>query len=343
MKKIFIYPSELVSGMKIAETILNDYGAVVISEGTIIDDHLANKLGNMGLYRLKIFDEELVNTDANEEFKKSYDDNVKKYKDIISDISNGVDMNPSKINNLVDSVLQRVEERRDIVGCLNQIKSADEYTYTHSVNVSLISMLIGKWMKLDQEKVRLLVQAGLLHDIGKTKVPTEILNKPGKLTPQEFEEIKKHSVYGYRILEKVPSISKDVLAAVLMHHEKEDGTGYPTGLSGDKINSLAKIVAVADIFDAMTSNRVYKEKESPFEVFQLMEETSIGKLDTKAVNALLSNIANYYIGDKVRLVDGDIGEIVYINIRCISRPIVKVGEKYIDMLIEKDVKIKEFI
>lgn len=343
MGKSFVYLSDLVSGMKTAETILNEYGAIVISEGTVLDDNLIIKLKNMGVYRLQIFDEQHVKVETNDVFQKRYDENVRKVKEVICDISNGKDLNSSKIDNLVDTVLERVEERSDIVSCLNQIRGADEYTYSHSVNVSLISMLIGRWMKLDKEKVRLLVQAGLLHDIGKTKVPLEVLNKPGKLTKEEFEEMKKHTVYGYRILEKIPNVSKDVLAAVLMHHEKEDGSGYPTGLSGEKINLFAKIVSVADIFDAMTSNRVYKEKESPFEVFKFMEEDSVGKLSPVVVNVLLNNIANYYIGDRVRLDDGNVGEIIYINPRCVSKPIVKVGERYIDMLVEKDVKIKEFV
>jgi HD-GYP domain-containing protein (c-di-GMP phosphodiesterase class II) len=138
-------------------------------------------------------------------------------------------------------------------------------------------------------------------------------------------------------------VDKDVLAAVLMHHEKEDGSGYPTGLTSEKINLLTKIVSVADIFDAMTSNRVYKEKESPFEVFKYMEEDSLGKLSPIVVNVLLSNLANYYIGDRVSLSSGEIAEIVYVNPRCVSKPIIKIGDRYIDMLVEKDVKIKEII
>jgi len=343
MKKSFVYPSELVPGMKIAETILNDYGAIVMSEGTVLDDNLINKIKNVGVYRLQIFDEQDKKVEINNVFEQKYDENVKKVKGIISEISNGGDLNATQIDNVVDSVLEKSQERSDIVSCLNQIRSSDDYTYSHSVNVSLVSMLIGRWMKLDDEKIRLLVQAGLLHDIGKTKVPIEILNKPGKLTKEEFEEMKKHTVYGYRILEKVPNISKEVMAAVLMHHEKEDGSGYPTGLTGEKVNLLAKIVSVADVFDAMTSNRVYKEKESPFEVFRYMEEESVGKLNTVAVNVLLNNIASYYIGDRVRLSSGDIAEIIYINPRCVSKPIVKVGDKYIDMYIAKDVKIKEFV
>ncbi len=343
VKKLFISPQDLLPGMKIGETILNDYGAIIISEGTILDDHLVNKLLKLGLLRLKIIVDDNIVVEKPGMFVQSYNESISEYKDIISDIGNGEGLNTLKVNSLVNSVLQRVDEKRDIVSCLNQIKNADEYTYTHSVNVSLISMLIGKWMKFDSEKIKLLVQGGVLHDIGKTKVPQEILNKPGKLTKDEFDEMKKHTVYGYRILEKVPTVSKEVLSIVLMHHEKEDGTGYPTGMKGDKINILAKIVAVADIYDAMTSNRVYREKESPFEVFQLLEDNSIGTLNTMVVSTFLSNIAAYYIGDKVRLNTGEIAEIVHINPRCVSKPILKVGDKYIDMLVTKDIKIKDII
>lgn len=349
MEKIFISPSQLISGMKIAETIFNDYGAVVISEGTILDDHLVNKLKRMDLFRLQVYEsEDEIITSKNEitykeEFVKNYSSSVDEYKKIITDISNGADLNTAKVDNVVDSVLQRFEEKRDIVSCLNQIRSADEYTYAHSLNVSLISMLIGNWMKFDSERIRLLVQAGMLHDIGKTRIPLEILNKPGKLTAEEFEEMKKHTVYGYRMLEKVPSISREVLSAVLMHHEKEDGTGYPNKLRGDKIHIFAQIVSVADIYDAMTSNRVYREKECPFEVFQLMEENSLGKLNPRVVYAFLNNMAAYYIGDKVILSNDEIGEIVYINPRVVSKPIVKVGDKFIDFLKEQDIKIKQML
>jgi len=343
MEKLMVYSSDLVPGMKIAETILNDYGAIVVSEGTVLDDKLISKIKNLGMYRLQIFEEEHIKFESKSVFRKKYNENVKKVKELIWDISNGSDLNSSKVDKVVDSVLEKAEERSDIISCLNEIRSADEYTYSHSVNVSFVSMLIGRWMKLSEDKIKLLVQAALLHDIGKTKVPFEILNKPGKLTDEEFEEIKKHTVYGYRILEKVPSVNRDVLAAVLMHHEREDGSGYPTGLTGEKINLFTKIISVADIFDAMTSNRVYKKKETPFDVFKYMEEDSIGKLSPVVVNVLLNNMANYYMGDKVRLNNGDIGEIVYINPRCVSKPIIKVGNKYIDMMIEKDAKIEEII
>lgn len=243
----------------------------------------------------------------------------------------------------MDSVINMADEKMDLIRSMNQIRSSDEYLYTHSMNVAMLSMLIGKWLKYEDKKLQALVQAALLHDIGKIKVPLEILNKPGKLTDAEYEEMKKHSEYGYRMLEEKGNISMDICLAVLMHHEREDGSGYPIGAKSNRIHDFAKIIAVADIYDAMTSERVYKERESPFEVFELMEEKTIGQLSVEVVLTFLNNIASYYIGDLVMLSNGETGEIIHINPRHVSKSIIKAKEKYLDLSVEKDIKIKYLI
>ena len=204
-------------------------------------------------------------------------------------------------------------------------------------------MLIGKWLKYSPDMIKELLQAGLMHDVGKSKVPIEIINKPGALTSEEYEEIKKHPIYGYRILENIPNIHKDICMGVLMHHEREDGSGYPVGAKSSKIHHFAKIIAVADIYDAMTSKRSYKEREAPFKVFELMERHSFGVLDLNVMNAFLSNIAAYYIGDFVRLSNGDIGEIIYINPRQVSKPLIRTEKGYIDMVEDPELHILELI
>lgn len=345
MRKVFISVQECLPGMEMAETIFNEYGAVVVGERTILDAHIIRKLSNLGILKIKIYEHEQNFAIANDSefFKAQYNDNVEVVRDVLHDISIGKNINIEKVNNVTDSVFIRINENRDIVGCINQIRGVDEYTYTHCVNVSLISMLIGKWLKLDSRKIKLLVQTGLLHDIGKTKVPIEIINKPASLSNVEYDEIKKHPVHGYRIIEQTTNINKDVGLGVLMHHEREDGTGYPMGVKGQQIHDFAKIVAVADIYDAMTSDRIYRERKSPFDVFELMENGVYGVLDPVVVSVFLSNIAAYYIGDLVLLTTGEIGEIIYINPRHISQPVVRVGTKYIDLTIERKVKISELI
>ncbi|AUG57792.1 HD-GYP domain-containing protein [Acetivibrio saccincola] len=335
---------DLVPNMRIAETVLNDFGSVIIMENTVLDEHLIKKLQNQNISKIKVFEEtNKPVTKVKEVFQRNYNQGIYEVKNIISEIIIDKDVNMEKVEKVVDSVIDMSDEKMDLIRCLNQIKSSDEYIYTHSMNVAMLSMLIGKWSGYEGKKLQMLVQAALLHDIGKTKVPPEILNKPGKLTEAEYEEMKKHSTYGYRMLEEKRNVSMDICLAVLMHHEREDGSGYPIGAKSDRIHDFAKIIAVADIYDAMTSERVYKERESPFEVFELMEEKTLSQLSVEVVFTFLNNIASYYIGDLVMLDNGKIGEIVHINPRHVSKPIIKVDDKYLDLTVEKHVKIKHLL
>ncbi len=345
MIKKEVSPYDLVPNMKIAETILNDYGSVVIMENTVLDEHLIKKLQNQNLSKIKVFEEKTNKSiiKTKEFFQQNYNEGIYEVKEIISELIIDKDVKTEKVKKVVDSVINMADEKMDLIRSMNQIRSSDEYLYTHSMNVAMLSMLIGKWLKYEDKKLQALVQAALLHDIGKIKVPLEILNKPGKLTDAEYEEMKKHSEYGYRMLEEKGNISMDICLAVLMHHEREDGSGYPIGAKSNRIHDFAKIIAVADIYDAMTSERVYKERESPFEVFELMEEKTIGQLSVEVVLTFLNNIASYYIGDLVMLDNGEVGEIVHINPRQVSKPIIKVKEKYLDLTVEKNIKIKHLI
>ncbi|NMB34597.1 MAG: HD-GYP domain-containing protein [Clostridium sp.] len=345
MAKLLLSTYELKTGMMLGETVLNNYGAVIVSEGTILDEYIIRKLGNLELPKIKVICEEnnIPLRETSDAFNMQYSKNMDSIRNIICDLEAGKGIDVGKINRVAESVILKASERKDIVRCLNQIKLSGEYLYTHSINVSLLSMLLGKWLGYKETEIKKLVIAGLLHDVGKTRVSSKILNKPGKLTEEEYNEIKKHAVYGYRILENEKNMDKDVSHAVLMHHEREDGSGYPMGIKGEKISKLAKVIAVADIYDAMTSNRVYKERESAFEVFRMMERESIGKLDIKVVNALLSNIASYFVGDFAKLNDGRVCEIVYINPRFVSSPIINIDGGYIDLSEDTDLIIEEIL
>lgn len=345
MKTVMINIDNCVPGMKVAKWIHNEYGAIIVARDTILDAHIIHKLKNLDISRIMIYDEtdNVIITNSFDAFKAQYNENVEVIKEILHDISSGKSVDINKIEAITDSIIIRINENSDIVRCINQMRTADEYTYTHSVNVALLCMLIGKWMKMDIDKIRMLVQAGLLHDIGKSMINTEILNKPGLLTEQEYEEIKKHALYGYRIIEKMPGIDKEVGVGVLMHHEREDGSGYPMGLLSEQIHEYAKIIAVADTYDAMTSNRVYKEKESPFDALDEIIMKTFGTLNTKCVRAFMNNIAAYYIGDFVKLNTGETAVIIYINPANISRPIVKVGDKFVDLSYDYKIRIVELL
>ena len=185
--------------------------------------------------------------------------------------------------------------------------------------------------------------AGLLHDVGKSQIPNEILNKKGQLTDAEFEIMKRHTVYGYEIIKNYKEISFDVKRAVIMHHEKEDGTGYPFKIKGNQKNLYSKILTVADIFDAMTSERVYKERQTPFTAFKELENVGFDTVDPKVMMVLFENMPSYYVGSKVKMKNGDIGEIVYVPNLCAYAPVVKVNDDFFDFSNEKQAFIKEFL
>lgn len=345
MKKVFISVQDCQPGMAIAEDIYNEYGAMIVTEGTVLDEYILSRIRELGLVKIKVYkdDDDMIVVSGTELFRAQYNENISNVKNLLHDISTGKEVDSQKVSLVTNSLLSRINENRDIVNCINEMRTTDEYLYTHSINVSLLSMLIGKWLKYDYKRVKALVTAGFLHDIGKGKIPSEILNKPGPLNGEEFEEMKKHPAYGYQLAEKIPEVGDDILKAILMHHEREDGSGYPLGLKSEQIHDFAKIVAVADVYDAMTSNRVYRNMICPFDVIETMERDNFGTLDHRVVNVFLKNIASYYMGDFVKLSNGDIGEIVYINPYNISKPIIRASNSYIDLANEKKVRILELI
>ena len=341
MQKLTIPLSESMPGMLVAEPIRNlDTGLVYVGENQELSADAIQKLKGNNIHEIKIF----VNTWDNvwkisKETKEEYNKCTEAAKILLNRIAydNVVDFVAFK--EVKDELAERFNDNYKVIGCINLFKMADSYTYTHSINVALLSTLIGKWMKYGKNMQDSLMLAGLLHDIGKMKIDKNILNKPDKLTDQEFEEIKQHSVYSYELLQSNKDIPLDVKVGILMHHERMDGSGYPYGVCNENINDIAKVLAIADSYDAMISERPYQKKRSPFEVMQLMQTGIFGKLDPKILLTFLSNIATYYIGTYVTLSTGEVGEVVAINPLCIYRPIVRVQDRYIDMYTDDSIQI----
>lgn len=341
MDKITLSIFECKPGMKIAETIYNNYGAVMISDDTILDRQALERIESMGLLEIKVFsqDPEVIKGNYTENIQTKYRKNMEEIKDLTTRVGMGAPLKMTDVRNITDSISTGAYTARDLIGPLANIGSVDDYNYTHSLNVSLIAMTIGKWMNCSEKTIKHLIQAGLLHDIGKSKISKTILHKPGKLTDEEFKIIKQHPVHSYSILKDVTTLHEDVLYGVLTHHEREDGSGYPSGITSERINLIAKIVAVADIYDAMTSERIYRKNQSPFEVFELMQNGSFGELHPAILNKFIKNMGAYYKGKRVSLNNGEEGEVVFINARSIARPIIQIGDKYVDLSHERSLKI----
>ncbi len=211
---------------------------------------------------------------------------------------------------LVEEIASSVMRNPGALIGLVRLKTADDYTYMHSVAVCALMIALSRMLGLDDKQTREAGLAGLLHDIGKMAVSGEILNKPGKLTDEEFVAVKEHPAEGYKMLLEATGIGEIALDVCLHHHEKMDGTGYPKGLAGDQISLYAKMGAVCDVYDAITSNRPYKQGWCPAESLKKMSEWSKGHFDPAVFQAFVKSIGIYPVGTLVRLQSGRLGVVV---------------------------------
>ncbi|MFZ5353778.1 MAG: HD-GYP domain-containing protein [Bacillota bacterium] len=345
MKIVNLIPDLLTPGMVLYEDLFNSNGAgIFLRRDTVLTESYIERIKDNNIEKVKIkLPEEnqadssvpviksVYDKDRIAKFRANYTEKVDEVTHIIKEIGRGGFVDLRQINEISKHIIHDFRTLSDVINYLHLVRPLDDYTYSHSLNVSLIAIIIAKWLNLSKKEVDEIATAGLLHDIGKTKVSQDLLSKPGRLTDQEFELIKKHTILGYDLIEKARDASAQIKLSVLMHHEKIDGTGYPLGVTDTEIPEFAKIIAVADIYDAMTSNRSYREKMCPFEVIKNFEMQTFGKLDTKVLTVFLKNIATSYLGDFVELSNGEIAEVVFINPSRVWQPIVKSGNEYIDL------------
>ncbi len=332
-------------GMVLSEDVVNhDTGAILLSSGIVLNRKKILHMKALGINNIDILidnDEEVLVEE--EGFTKSYDKVKSKTKSIFDDFRIGKKIAVSEINNEVNSLVDEITKSNNILSKLRQLEESDDYTFNHSIRVSILATMIGKWMNYSDIELKQISMTGLFHDIGKLKISNHIINKPGKLSKQEFEIIKKHTIYSYEVLKDTIGISKNIAMGALQHHEREDGSGYPLKVKGDKIHQFAKIIAICDVFDAMTADRVYRAKESPFKVAELILKDSFGLLDPNICLIFLNNISKFYVGNIVKLSNGSIGEIIYIHKEMPTRPLVKVDDDYIDLLKKKEIEIIDVI
>ncbi len=348
MKKIFI--ENLEAGMILGQDVFNDNGQLIIAEGTEVKENHIDYIKNLNLMyviiqlppeQMKRFVDQQKKDEA---LQEKYRHSVTKFKDIYKDIKLGSKLLEKDVDGIIMPLLEEIDKGANLVEKIWQIQQNDEYTFEHSVQVSIFSALMGKWLKLHKRDIKELAIAGLLHDLGKCNIPDSILNKPASLDDEEFNIMKNHPILGYMILIGSKDFYSDkIMQGVLQHHERCDGSGYPSALLGSQIHPYARLVAIADIYSAMTSDRVYRPKLCPFVVAEQMYQESQGQLDTFYCNMFLYRISQYFIGNHVRLSDGSLGKIIMCEKSHPHLPLVKVGNDFVDLIKRPDLRIEELL
>ena len=296
------------------------------------------------LEETKTTKQKVASSDAFQTFQLQYFLVMENLKKIFSDtVEHGKPIEQTELLNNVSQLFLSRNTIIELFDMLNNMRSVDDSVYAHSINVALIARMIGRWLKMDSHDLNILTMAGLLHDIGKVKIPDEVLNKPGSLTDEEFAMIQKHPRFGYEIL-KNQNIDSRIKKAALMHHERCDGSGYPSHLMEDTIDEFAMIIAIADVYDAMTAARSYRAPLCAFQVIANFEKDGYQKYNTKYILTFLRQIAATYQNNRVVLNDGRGCNIVMLNQNDLSRPIVQFDDNScLDLASRRDLFIKAII
>ena len=243
------------------------------------------------------------------------------------------------IKTKITPIIAQFSLNPDLLTIISSLETKDEYTYKHSFAVAVISTMIGSWMELSKEELEDLMISAFLHDVGKLLISEAVLNKTVPLTKEEFLELKKHPEYGYQMICSSNGVSEKLALAALQHHEREDGSGYPSGLKGSELGISSKIVAVSDVFHAMISKRSYKVGFPLFQVMRELAEGAYGLYDPRVAHCLIRKIMNALIGNKVLLSNGEEATVILINIHDLLHPLVKNEHHFIDLSKEKGLEI----
>jgi HD-GYP domain-containing protein (c-di-GMP phosphodiesterase class II) len=323
MRKILV--EKVKEGMVLGRTLYSYDGNILLNAGIILKNTYISKFSDLGIREVYVEDEvsrDIVLKDViSEETRFEARVNIKNAMDSIR-YGSSLDVKP--VRNSVCKMIDELMDVKDTMVNLQDLKSNDQYTFSHSVNVCVLSLITGISMKYDEEKLRELGIGAMLHDVGKTRIPPEILNKPESLTEEEFNIVKKHTSYGYEMLKRSKVLSTYASYIALTHHERYDGEGYPLGLRGEEIHEFARIVSVADVYDAITSDRIYKKRININEAIEYLIGMGDHQFDYGIVRNFIEHITIYPPGTCVLLNEGEKAIVVDVNKKYPNRPIIRI-------------------
>ncbi|GLH63931.1 HD-GYP domain-containing protein [Parageobacillus sp. G301] len=351
---------QLQEGCILAEDVLGKTKKTIMPKNTVLTPALLNVLekflieevcvrpvlANGNPFRpAELFGQHDGDNTSNEQPISLYLKAVQKYKKAFQSWQSGFPIDIGEIRDIIIPLFDRFVHNRKELLTLYRYATKEDYLYHHAVSVGLLSGFLAKQLDYSKGDCYQIVLAGILSDCGMAKVDQRILAKKSALTTSEYEEVKRHTVFGYRMVRKITSLKEGVKLTVLQHHERNDGTGYPFGIRDRQIHPYSKIVAVADVYHAMTSERLYRRKQSPFKALEKIQVEHFGKLSMEAIQILLDSLINFHIGKVVKLSNGEMAEIVFMQREAPTRPIVKIVDKdeFLSLSEHRDIHIEEVI
>lgn len=330
--------SKFVAGRVLAYSVYTPSGELLLPKGAVLNERIRLMLARWGVTEVYAEDESPASKATLRgkppipaPVDRAYRQAVDQIREAMKSLRVGRGISAAELVQTCGDLVMSIASAPDIVTYLHLLRYRDDYTFQHSIRVGVLSALMAKWLRLPPGEQRQVAAAGALHDLGKAMVPLEILNKPGRLTPDELAFVRSHPMYGYDLL--VPECGTDsILSRVaLEHHERMDGSGYPQGLRGQQAALSSRIVAVADVYDAMTSDRVYRRRQPRYAVLAELQECGFYLLDPQVTGIFVERLAQQAHGREVRLSDGRTGRVVFITGDSPARPIVRVEQQLIDL------------
>ncbi|GAB2723231.1 HD-GYP domain-containing protein [Paenibacillus thermoaerophilus] len=337
-----VHVTELNVGDRLIANAYNSFGLHILSADTVLR---ASDISKLLLHRVDYVDiagtrPKAESADTSAPLTEFYSNAVRQVSKLFEDVRVTGTIDESEVDNSIAPLLDLFQTERDLVSVLLSSVSRDEYTYQHCVQVGSISYFIAQWMGLPEEDCSRIGKAGYLHDIGKCRIPSSVLNKPGRLSDEEYAQVRKHPEYGYQIIQA--SMDNDLCAKVaLEHHERMDGSGYPYGIKGTEIQLASRIVAVADVYSAMICDRAYQKRRHLLDVLRELYRLSFSELDPAVVQVFLRFMMPNFVGKKAHLSNGEEGIVVLIHESDWFRPLVQVNGTYIDLKVRRDLEIQD--
>ena len=366
-----ILTSRAAENMVVADDVYTTDDKLVIPEGTVLTEEIIKSLKEYGIFaiRIKVDEEdgsipleddseeeetkEIVETPKRrtqeeqqnylrqikeskefEEFHSAFIDSVDNLKSLFNKVvMHNEEIDSKAILEDVENVVDKGRNGIHILDMLQCMRGYDDVTYVHSVNVAMLSNMIGRtvYPDISKEELDILTLSGLLHDIGKMMVPDNIIQKNGRLTLPEYNVVKTHVLFGNNILKGLKNLDPRVAEVAMSHDERCDGTGYTGGYRREQFEPLARIVAIAGTYDAMTSDRVYRAALCPFDVIHMFEREGIVKFDVEFLLPFLEKAVQAYLNTEVKLSTNEVGKVIMINHNEYSKPVVQVGNEFYDL------------